>query len=30
MADLAVVIVTWNVRDLALNALDSLFADLHT
>ncbi len=28
VADLAVVIVTWNVRDLVLNALDSLFADL--
>jgi len=28
MADLAVVFVTWNVRDLALNALRSLFADL--
>ena len=28
MADLAVVIVTWNVRDLALNALTSLFEDL--
>jgi N-acetylglucosaminyl-diphospho-decaprenol L-rhamnosyltransferase len=28
MADLAVVIVTWNVRDLALNALASLYADL--
>lgn len=25
---LAVVLVTWNVRDLALDALDSLFADL--
>lgn len=28
MSDLAVVIVTWNVRDLALDALRSLFADL--
>ena len=28
MAELAVVIVTWNVRDLALNTLRSLFADL--
>ncbi len=28
MAELAVVVVTWNVRDLALNALHSLFADL--
>lgn len=28
MADLAVVIVTWNVRDLAIQALESLFADL--
>ena len=28
MADLAVVIVTWNVRDLVLNALQSLYADL--
>lgn len=28
MHDLAVIIVTWNVRDLALNALRSLFADL--
>jgi N-acetylglucosaminyl-diphospho-decaprenol L-rhamnosyltransferase len=28
MADLAVIIVTWNVRDLALDALRSLFADL--
>ncbi len=28
MLDLAVVIVTWNVRDLALDALRSLFADL--
>src|SRR5689334_602740 len=26
--DLAVVIVTWNVREVALNALQSLFADL--
>lgn len=26
--DLAVVIVTWNVRDIVLNALQSLFADL--
>ncbi|MFW5691615.1 MAG: glycosyltransferase family 2 protein [Chloroflexota bacterium] len=26
--DLAVVIVTWNVRDLAIQALDSLYADL--
>lgn len=30
MVDLAVVIVTWNVRDLALEALRSLYADLHT
>jgi hypothetical protein len=29
MADLAVVVVTWNVRDLALNALASLYDDLH-
>jgi N-acetylglucosaminyl-diphospho-decaprenol L-rhamnosyltransferase len=28
MADLAVILVTWNVRELVLNALDSLFADL--
>lgn len=28
MAELAVIIVTWNVRDLALAALDSLLADL--
>src|SRR5262245_40206844 len=28
MAELAVIIVTWNVRDLALQALGSLFADL--
>lgn len=28
--DLAVVIVTWNVRDLIVDALDSLFADLQT
>lgn len=28
MVDLAVVIVTWNVRELALNALRSLFTDL--
>jgi GT2 family glycosyltransferase len=28
--DLAVVIVTWNVRDLVEDALDSLFADLAT
>lgn len=28
--DLAVVIVTWNVRELALNALRSLFTDLAT
>jgi hypothetical protein len=28
--DLAVVIITWNVRDLALQALDSLYADLVT
>lgn len=28
MSDLAVVIVTWNVRELALDALRSLFADL--
>jgi hypothetical protein len=28
MAELAVVIVTWNVRELALQALRSLFADL--
>lgn len=26
--DLAVVLVTWNVRDLALDALDTLYADL--
>ena len=30
MPDLAVVIVTWNVRDLALNALASLLADVQT
>jgi N-acetylglucosaminyl-diphospho-decaprenol L-rhamnosyltransferase len=30
MPDLAVVIVTWNVRNLALNALASLLADLQT
>lgn len=30
MPDLAVVIVTWNVRDLALDALRSLTADLET
>lgn len=30
MADLAVILVTWNVRDLALNALRSLYDDLHT
>ena len=29
MADLAVVIVTWNVRDLVLDALGSLYADLY-
>ena len=29
MTDLAIVIVTWNVRDLALNALASLYNDLH-
>ena len=29
MVDLAVVIVTWNVRDLALQALQSLYDDLH-
>jgi len=28
MLDLAVVIVTWNVRDLALQTLESLYADL--
>jgi GT2 family glycosyltransferase len=28
MADLAVVLVTWNVRDLALHALESLYHDL--
>jgi GT2 family glycosyltransferase len=28
MAELAVIIVTWNVRDLALEALRSLYADL--
>jgi len=28
MSKLAIVIVTWNVRDLALNALKSLFADI--
>lgn len=28
--DLAVVLVTWNVRDLALDALDALFADLES
>ncbi len=28
MVDLAVVIVTWNIRDLALNALATLYADL--
>ena len=30
MPDLAVIIVTWNVRDLALNALASLLADVQT
>lgn len=30
MVDLAVVIVTWNVRQLALDALRSLYADLET
>lgn len=30
MRDLAVIIVTWNVRDLALDALRSLYADLET
>lgn len=30
MIDLALVIVTWNVRELALNALRSLFVDLAT
>jgi len=30
MLDLAVVIVTWQVRDLALDALRSLYADLET
>lgn len=30
MPDLAVIIVTWNVRDLALEALRSLYADLET
>jgi len=29
MADLAVVIVTWNVRDLVLDAIGSLYADLY-
>jgi N-acetylglucosaminyl-diphospho-decaprenol L-rhamnosyltransferase len=29
MADLAVIIITWNTRDLVLNALRSLFADLN-
>lgn len=29
MSDLAIIIVTWNVRDLALDALHSLFADLN-
>lgn len=28
--DLAVVLVTWNVRDLVLDALDTLYADLET
>ncbi|MBZ0300692.1 MAG: glycosyltransferase family 2 protein [Anaerolineae bacterium] len=28
MPDLAVIVVTWNVRELALNALNSLYADL--
>jgi N-acetylglucosaminyl-diphospho-decaprenol L-rhamnosyltransferase len=30
MRDLAVIIVTWNVRELALDALRSLYADLDT
>ncbi|MBI5669012.1 MAG: glycosyltransferase family 2 protein [Chloroflexi bacterium] len=30
MPELAVIIVTWNVRDLALDALRSLYADLET
>jgi N-acetylglucosaminyl-diphospho-decaprenol L-rhamnosyltransferase len=30
MPDLAIIIVTWNVRDLALQALTSLYADLAT
>ena len=30
MPDLAVIIVTWNVRDLALEALRSLYTDLET
>ncbi len=30
MVELAVVVVTWNVRDLALQTLSSLYADLHT
>jgi GT2 family glycosyltransferase len=30
MADLAVIIVTWNVRDLVLDALRTLFTDLDT
>jgi GT2 family glycosyltransferase len=30
MPDLAVIIVTWNVRDLVLEALRSLYADLET
>jgi hypothetical protein len=29
-ADLAVIVVTWNVRDLVLNALRTLYADLAT
>ena len=28
MLDLAVIIVNWNTRDLTINALRSLFADL--
>ncbi len=30
MLDLAIIIVTWNVRDLAVQALQSLYADLAT
>jgi len=30
MSDLAIIIVTWNVRDLIRGALDSLYADLAT